>query len=274
VPRAGLPSWVLLTLVLTLTFAAYSGSLSFRFVHDDRGQIVEDPAVDSWRSVPSYFTGHVWAAVYPGELGNYYRPLFLLWLRLNDALFDSHPWGWHLTSVLAHLVVTLLVYFLSVRIVEEQAAAAFVALIFGLHPVHIEAVAWVSGVTEPLLATLILGSFLCYLRMRDRPMGGRRWLALSLALYALGLLEKESALVMPLIVFAYDALFRFQEGNTFTRRGWVRRVGRALRSAAPYFALIPPYLLARYYALKGLSHIVTPLPFSSLVYTWPKLFWF
>jgi 4-amino-4-deoxy-L-arabinose transferase-like glycosyltransferase len=143
--RAG---WWGIAVVLALTFAVYIPTLRYQFVHDDRGQIVENPAVHSWRAVPTYFTAQVWAGVMPEEVGNYYRPLFLLWLRINDVVFGNHAWGWHLTTILAHVLTTLLVYLLAWRLGIDRDVALLAALIFGLHPAHIEAVAWILGVTE------------------------------------------------------------------------------------------------------------------------------
>lgn len=204
---AGVRTWMLLTLVLTLAFGAYSGSLNFEFVHDDRGQIVDNPAVHSWDYVRQYFTAHVWAHVDPKETGNYYRPLFLLWLRFNHMLFGLHPWRWHLSTILVHLGVTLCVYFLACRILKERLTAILAAILFGVHPVHIEAVAWVSGVTEPLLGVLFISSFLCYLRALESRETARRWIGLSLVLFALALLEKETAIMLPALAFAYEWIY-------------------------------------------------------------------
>lgn len=265
---------LLLGFALALTLVVYSETPKFQFVHDDLGQIIANPAVHSWRYVPRYFTEHVWAQVYPGTMGNYYRPVFLLWLRVNYLVFGAHAWGWHLTSVLAHVVVTLLVYFLAARIAGDRLTAAMAALVFGLHPVHIEAVAWISGVTEPLLGMLLIPAFLCYLKKRDQPEKARGWLALSLLLYALAMLAKETALVLPMIVMAYEWVHGTREKE---RAGWrkgVQRVGRALWCATPYFVLIPPYMVARILALKGFSHTITILPLSTVILTWPSLLWF
>ena len=200
------PSWKGIAAVLVLTFAVYIPTLRYQFVHDDRGQIVENPAVHSWHFVPSYFTSQVWAGVMPGELGNYYRPLFLLWLRINDAAFGNHAWGWHLTTVLAHIVATLLAYLLALSLGVSGDAALVAALVFGLHPAHIEAVAWISGATEPLLGVLLIASFLSYLRWRrtSRP----NWRLASVALFALALGEKETAMILPGLLLAYDWIFR------------------------------------------------------------------
>ena len=100
---------------------------------------------------------------YAGGVGNYYRPLFLLWLRINDAVFGNQAWGWHLTTILAHVLATLLVYLLAWRLGIGRDVALLAALIFGLHPAHIEAVAWISGVTEPLLG-IYLDCFVPWLR--------------------------------------------------------------------------------------------------------------
>lgn len=265
--------WRGILVVLLLTFAVYAPTLRYDFVHDDRGQIVENPAVHSWRAVPQYFTAQVWAGVKPDDLGNYYRPLFLLWLRLNEAIFGNHAWGWHLTTIFAHVLATLLVYLLVCRLGGGRNVALVAALIFGLHPAHIEAVAWISGVTEPLLGILFIASFLCYVegRLRQSP----RWRYLSLTLFALAMLEKETALILPGLLLVYEWVFDTGK-NTQTVAARVMRWGKkAIAETWPYFFLIVLYIPARIYALKGFNHVVVPLTTAQLVFTWPGLiaFW-
>ena len=276
-------AWWGIAVVLTLTFAVYAPTLRYQFVHDDRGQIVENPAVHSWRAVPTYFTAQVWAGVMPEELGNYYRPLFLLWLRINDVMFGNHAWGWHLTTVLAHVLVTLLVYLLVCGLGADRDVALLAALIFGLHPAHIEAVAWVSGVTEPLLGILLIGSFLCYLQWQREET--RQWRLLSLILFALALLEKETGLILPVLLLAYEWILgqKSDPAPAFVAQppspparggGFLLWWGKALGKLWPYFLLIALYVPARIYALKGFSHAVTPLSTAQLIFTWPALIWF
>lgn len=261
--------------VLFLTFAAYAPSLRFDFVHDDRGQIVENPAVKSWRYLPQYFKRQVWAGVYPHDPGNYYRPGFLLWLRLNDIIFGLHPWGWHLTTILLHLIATLLVYFLARRVLLEDFAAVVAALIFGLHPVHIEAVAWISGVTEPLSAIFFIFAFLCHLKRRESQGRKGAWLALALLFYAVAMLEKETVLVLPLLIIAFEWIYT--ENHVGERRWrWLANRGMAaLKPALPFLALVVPYLGIRVMALEGFSHPMTPMPLATVLVTVPSLigFW-
>ena len=196
--------------ILAATFLAYAGTLSFGFVFDDTAGIVRNDSLRAWHYLPSYFTSHVWSFLYPHLLSNYYRPFFLLWLRLNDALFGLHPWGWHLTSVLAHLGVTYLVYRLGLKLFRDAWVAAFAGLIFGLHPVHIEAVAYVSAVPEVLSTLFALAALLAWLRAREAG-SNRIWLAAALALFAAALLSKESGIMLPVFIAVHAWVYPADE---------------------------------------------------------------
>lgn len=280
---------LVIAIVLALTFAAYIGTLGYEFVYDDRGQIVDNRFIRSWHYVPRYFAGHSWNHMYPHLMGNYYRPVFLIWSLINYALFGLNAFWWHLAGVALHVTVTLFVYLFAQRLLEDQFAAGIAAIIFGLHPVHIEAVAWVSGATESLLAIFFIPAFLSYLNWRKA--GGKlaevasaneddlvarsqkhwKWFAASLVLYCLAMFAKETALVLPMLVCGYEWI----HGSRGTGlRGQFNRARRALLVAAPYLALTCVYLFIRSLALAGLSHTVTPLPKSSILLTWPSLIWF
>ncbi len=280
---------LLLALALASTFIVYVGTLRFDFVYDDHEQIVENFRIQSWRYVPGYFTEHVWSHISPKDPGNFYRPLFLLWLRLNHLVFGVRPAGWHFTTVLLHLGVTLLVYLLARRLLNDRSSAGLAALIFGVHPVHLEAVAWVAGATEPLLGLFFLSSFLCYLKRREGGRGRRLWAASSLVLFALALLAKETAIALPFLVLAWEWIFGRAAGETApvaTVRSTseqktpaamtppLRSLGRLAVVLAPYVALSAAYLALRLRVLKELSHAFTPLPFHTLLLTAPSLLWF
>ncbi len=266
---------LMLVIILLLTFAAYTPTLQYQFVNDDQGQIVNNPAVQSWVYFPEYFAKQVWGGVLPHFAGNYYRPVFLIWLRLNDAVFGLHPWGWHLTTVLLHLLATLLVFFLARRLLHDPFTAGVAAILFGLHPVHIEAVTWISGVTEPLLAVFFLLAFLCYLRGREATEHRSRWKILSLTLFVFAIFEKETGVIFPLVVFAYEWFYPPDDRRDLEWTALLRRGVGALKSTLPYFVLIVPYLAARIYALKGFSHPQTNLSVPTILLTLPSLliFW-
>src|SRR5277367_5121336 len=77
------------TLLLTvlLTLVAYIATFRFEFVYDDLVQLVNNPLLHSWRYLPQYFTTNNWSYLHPNSLGNYYRPLMLVWKLLNYKAF-------------------------------------------------------------------------------------------------------------------------------------------------------------------------------------------
>jgi protein O-mannosyl-transferase len=259
--------------VCGLACVVYCPTLLFQFVHDDRSQILGNSAIQSWHAVPGYFTAQVWAAIAPAALGNDYRPVFLLWLRINDAIFGLYPAGWHLTTILAHVLATYCVMLLAQRILDDGPAVVLSGLIFGLHPIHIEGVAWISGVPEPLLACLLIPSYLLWLRWREGGEGSGQRLIASLALYTLGLLTKETAVAFLLILPASEWL-GFPRPRMLQTQARLRQFRASLQALIPFFLLTVLYLIMRSAVLKGFSHPAAEIPWLTVVLTWPALLLF
>ena len=140
--------------------AVYSPTLNFKFILDDH-RYVGDPRVQSPGHVWEYFTTYVWAQ-FTGGPTSFYRPLFVLWMRLNFILSGESPWGWHLLSVVKHVSVAVLLGLLVWKLLRDRVAALLAAALFVLHPAQTESVAWIS-VPDSLMSIAILGSVLLYL---------------------------------------------------------------------------------------------------------------
>ncbi|HZQ68852.1 MAG TPA: hypothetical protein VFA68_10075 [Terriglobales bacterium] len=248
-------------LVLTATYFVYAPVTRFGFVYDDIFQIVQNTRLDSWRLIPAYFTQHFWAHV-PGTPANLYRPLVLIWFFLNNSIFSHEPWGWHLTTLLVHLLVTGLVFALARRLLLSLWPAMAAATLFALHPIQVESVAWVSSVTEPLCAAWFLAAFLCYLRYREHSMSKLAWLA-SLAFYAAALLTKETAVGLPILLLGYEYVDRGPSS-----------IAPALRRIWPYFTVLAAYLVLRFEILHGLAHRISTVPLREALLTLPSVVWF
>src|SRR5579863_497887 len=133
--------------LVLVTFAAYGGSLANTFVYDDEYQVLQNPFVVNphlWRRI---FTGSVWS--FRGAIGdNFYRPLqiFSYWLLYRVAGPD--PAAFHLAQLLLYCVTVWLVYRLGAKLLRSELAAFAGALLWALHPLHVEAVAWIGGWPE------------------------------------------------------------------------------------------------------------------------------
>ena len=138
---AALREKYIVRILLLVTALTYVGTIRFDFVYDDFPQIVNNPFLRAWRYAPQYFISSVWKQMAPGAVGNYYRPIFLMFLRMNYALFADRPLGWHLFAIGLHLLVTWLTYLVVRKITGQFTTAWLAALIFGVHPIHHEVVA-------------------------------------------------------------------------------------------------------------------------------------
>ena len=259
---------LVLRMALVLAAAAYARTVTFDFVFDDHLQIALNPWIQAWRFVPHYFTGHVWSFEQPAWAGNYYRPLFLLWLRVVNSMVGLTPGWWHLLTIAAHLLATWMVYRLGVKLLRSQLAAALAALLFGVNPIHVEAVAWVSGIPEILLAIFCMASLLAYLNWREG--GARRawWMAAAVAGYLLAMLVKETGVVLVVIIAAHAFLFDEETGSEAST---LQRARSAIRLMLPYAAVALAYFAARWTVLRG---VVSPLhhrPLGTVWLSWPKL---
>jgi protein O-mannosyl-transferase len=251
-------------LVALLTVLAYADTLRFRFVYDDYPQIIVNPRLTSWHYLPQYFTSDVWSHYFANAAIHYYRPIFSIWLFINYTLFRLHPLGWHAMNVILHLTVTVLVWNFVERLTSDREVAFFASLIFGLHPIHTEVVAWVSASSEMLLTIFIVVSLLCV--MKASRAGNRiAWTTASLVFYAAALLTKETAIVLPAAVFLLGWLYAGEQS------AYKDKLLTSLRLALPFAILSCGYWLLRSAILKNESYTVSAVSYLSMVMTWPSL---
>src|SRR6185369_3960941 len=237
---------LLLLGTLAITALAYLNALNGEFVYDDRLQVLKNPTLSSLGNIPKMFTQGVWQFLNSGDqkdVGPYYRPLFNIALIINHQLFGLEVFGWHLFSIVVHLGVVFLVYHLARQWKLSTEVSLAAALLFGVHPVHSESVAWVAALPDPLAAIFILSSLLLYERYHHGRLRKPVVLGASIALALAAMLSKEVAAVFPVFLVAREMLER-PEGETLS--GAITRAGRR---AAPFFAMIVLYLGMRYYVL-------------------------
>jgi tetratricopeptide (TPR) repeat protein len=239
-------------LLAALTFVLYSGTLSFDFVWDDHATIVENPMMHSLRMIPRAFASQLWfihdAAVHQA----YYRPLPVALGVLLFPLMGLKPWTYHLFAVLYSCVMSGAVFALARRLRFEYWTAALAALIFAVHPVHVECAAWIGASGEAELAVFFFLAFIAFLHTRDSARKGKAlWRIASYLCLAAALLTKETAVVFCALVFVYEWLFSGEERRLL-------RLAKAVKTALPYAAITIVYLLVRQAALHRFAGFMQP----------------
>ena len=127
-----------------------------------------------------------------------YQPLTLTVYSLEYFLFGLNPATFHLASLLFHLLNILLVYVLIFRLTAKTGIAFITSILFAIHPLNVESVAWISA-TSNLLTTvfslLAINSYLFYVKS-----GKSKWIILSFFVFTVAILFKVSAIVLPILL--------------------------------------------------------------------------
>ena len=200
-------NWILPAIIAAVAFAVFANSLTGDFVYDDARQIVRNPLIQDNSLIGKALTSDVWAFKGDGTLAasNYWRPTFTAFHILNFRLFGAEPFGWHFLNLLLHAGICALIFLLLRRWDLSPYLSFAVALIFAVHPVHVESVAWISGSPDLLFGAAFLGS-LWFADKWAAERSGSFNLLIALVLYALALGAKEVAMLcfpVYFLIFSY-----------------------------------------------------------------------
>jgi len=273
-PKSAPPSWperlraVRVPLaVCALAFLVYSRSLWCGFVRDDLPQIVRNPQVQSWDYLPRLLGSHLWSQVGRDETMLFYRPIFSVWMLLMYTFGGLAPWFWHLSNILLHVAATYLVFRLCQKLTGSDLGAAVAAAIFAVHPIHVDAVTWVSASCEILFAISALAAMLPLLAS-DQKAPPRLWVSavwVSALWFAAGLFAKETGMVMLAIlpVLAWVQLKGCAAGG---KRLW--------KAAFPYGATAASYLLIRFAVMHRVGVESGEHTWAEVIFSAPSIFLF
>ena len=239
-----------------LVFVAYGNSVANGFVWDDNQQVVMNPNLRSNIPVWQLFSGDVWSFNHRNAGGghNYYRPFQMLTYRAVTAAWGMDPRAFHLLSIAFHLLVVLLLFAFCLRLSGHLDLAFAAAGLFAVHPIHSEAVDWISALPDLGCTAFILLAYLLLLYARpleatapqNRP-AVRLWLMVfSWMAFAAALLWKETAIVFPLLVLAYA----FCDKGSLDSARW----RSALLLSLPFWCILGGYFLLR---LRVLGFVAT-----------------
>jgi tetratricopeptide (TPR) repeat protein len=237
--RGGLPTFAALTVAFAATLP-YLGTLGHGFALDDSLEIVRNEHVRSLGNVPAMFTSSAWAG--SGEEQPIYRPLTSLTYAVNFALGGLEAWGYHLANLLLHAVASVLVLALARRIGLGPIASTASAVVFAVHPVHVEVVANIAGRKDALATIFAILAVLGHDAALRRDLSGSRFrTALPVAALAAALLATGSGAAAIPMALGFTLLVDPEP--------WARVRARVVALGAAYLSVLALYLAARWNAL-------------------------
>ncbi|MEQ9409972.1 MAG: tetratricopeptide repeat protein [Fuerstiella sp.] len=216
-------------LLTVLTFLVFSPVLRFGFVNfDDGAYVTENPRVLaglSWQNV-------IWAFSFDScEPTSNWHPLTWLSLMADVTIFGAQAGPMHAVNLVLHLINVVLLFLVLEKMTGATEASAFVAAVFGVHPLHVESVAWISERKDVLSTLFILLTIRCHLLHVQT--GRFVWNAAALVLFLLSLMSKQMYVTLPflLLLFDYWPLRRLSAAPNGDHVKSVRSVIVAFRSA-------------------------------------------
>ena len=184
-------------LLAALVFLAYLPTLRNGFTgYDDPDYVTANPHVNTGLSGANL----VWAFT-TAHAGNWH-PVTWISHMADSSLFGLSPAGPHLVSLLLHIANTLLLFLWLAAVTGARGRSAAVALLFGLHPVHVESVAWVAERKDVLSTLFLMLALIAYSAYVRKPAVARY--ALVLLLFAAGLMSKPMLATFPLLLLIAD----------------------------------------------------------------------
>lgn len=238
--------WALPAAVAALALLVFRPALDNGFVDwDDYKLLTQNPAYRGldWPALRWMFT-----TFYMGH----YQPLSWMTFGLDYLLWGMDPFGYHLTNLVLHAANAAIFYFVALRLLSPAfpaagrggdaglwLAAGFAALVFALHPLRVESVAWATERRDVLSGLFFLLTLLCYLKGAAAEADGarRRWTAAAVALYALSLLSKAAGMMLPVVLLVLDVYPLKRPGagrwsGPAARKVWLEKVPFVLLALA------------------------------------------
>lgn len=229
-------------IIIAAVVLVYFNSFKNEMLWDDENNIQRNAYIHDWSHLKDIFTKNAIDGARQGS--NYYRPFRSITYAIDYSLWKLNPVGYHISNTLFHAVCALLIFFLMKEVLSLK-VAFLTALFFAVHPVHTEAVTYISSRADPLSAMFLFLSL--FLFVRHRKVNRKLFYGLSILSFLLAILSKESAGIFPFLLLVYLYFFdRFKKDD--------------IKRLCPFFIISGLYIVLRLTALNFSDTIPENMP--------------
>lgn len=223
-------------IIILVSFFLYSFNITGELFFDDEhfilnNHIITDFSFDNirdWLTKNSYYGA--------GRSSDYYRPLLIFTFAVNYLLGGYHPIGYHIFNILLHSFVGVLVFYVLFKYVFKKYRPSFlVSIIFAIHPMQSENVAYISGRGDLLSSIFMLASLIFWIKSLD---GRFKCIFFSCLSLVLALLSRENAIVLPFLLIVFYMSF-------LTKESFLTSFRRVLLKVLPHILIVGLYFVLR-----------------------------
>lgn len=184
-------------LFVIISFTVYFNSLNNGFVLDDKDLIIENAYIKNPKLFPKIFINNIYRFSAEKQ-SNYYRPAQILTYALDYSFWKLKPFGYHLTNMLLHSINSYLLYVMVIALFASNRLALMSGILYCVCPIHLSAVAYISGRADILAGIFMLASIIKFLKWANYRVK-KQYIA-SIIFFSLALLSRESALLLPFLI--------------------------------------------------------------------------
>lgn len=276
-----------------LAFICFINTVSFGFVYDDIYHVVKaEKMLGDWSfdNLKQVFTSDFWTSLTSHLRSEekkdsfYYRPISVIELMIIYTYAKVSAWKWHLTCVMLHVIATGLAYKVIRTTLEKielldykkwiNLLSLVAAMVFAIHPVQSESVAWISAYVNALLAIKMFLALLFYLRAREFALKDKRFIFLiivSAFFYGLALFTKEPAIALSILLFSYE-VFLLRH-----KLAWINHLFNCFIRALPFVFVTFIYIFVKFSSLGRIrpeinqNFVDASNPYSIIIFSLPNI---
>ena len=211
-------------IIIVAVIVVYLNIFRNDFVWDDKFFVLEREEIKDLGNIPAFFTQ---------DVEGLYRPVRTVFYAVSYALWKENPIGYHVNAILIHSIVSILVYLIILKISGKIKLSFLAGLLFALHPVHTEAVTFITANFDLLGIVFYLLGFFYYLKASENG----KYYTVSVLFFLLGVFANEFGVTLPLVLVCYDLVYKNLRKNNLVQK---------LKQYIPYFIITALFLFIRF----------------------------
>jgi protein O-mannosyl-transferase len=253
-------------IIAALVFCLYAPALNYKFTNDDDVALIQDnySFYKSPGAVKSIFTQSVFQANFKSG-DSYYRPVLLMSFLTDTRIAGKHYWFFYLTNILLHLACCIMLFLLLQKLSYDKMRSFFFTILFAVHPVFAQVVAWLPCRNDTLLTLFALASIFFLINYLNSKKN--KFLFFHLLFFAISLLTKETAVFLPILYFSYILLIH-EKGKKISI---IKSLTNSWLLVSGWVATTILFFIIRQIALKGVPDLPLEFIFANLITNTPAI---
>ena len=249
------------------SFVVYSTSFGNDFLFDDISQIVNNDVIKSPANIPAVFTHHLtFFARNNQEEGKFYRPLQSITLIVDHLLWGMETFGYHLTNTFLHALVCVMMFLFLLSSTKNVPVSFITSVLYAVHPIHTEAVTYISGRADSLCAVFLflMALFRRFYYVKTSKAGKTTCYVFLMIFFIFALLSKEYSMVFPFLLiwcgYCLDS-----------ERGYSSYANRKIFFYLPFFVIIAVWFFIKNTIVSTETMVEEPGSLATRLTTAPRL---